>query len=307
MGTSDFAVPSLRALARAHTVAAVISRPDSCCGRGLRLTPSPVSIAARELGLPVFCPDRLGESAFLDELRGLGADMFFVTAFRILPPAVFTMPPLGTVNLHGSILPDYRGAAPIQRAVMNGDAETGLTTFYIEESVDTGDIILTERISIGPDETSGELMARMSVIGADLAVRTTDLIASGNAPRTPQPTSPGRPAPKLVKEDGRIDWSRDAPSIHNLVRGANPDPGAFTPWLRGPLKILRSRVAAGSSEGQPGTIASASPATGFTVRCGTGALDILELQPPGKRPMDAASFARGYRIGPGMSIETGCS
>ena len=158
MGTAEFAVPSLRALAGAHYVAGVISRPDSCCGRGLRLTPSPVTVAAYELLVPVLCPERMGEPAFLDGLRGLGADLFFVTAFRILPPAVFTMPRFGTVNLHGSILPDYRGAAPIQRAVMNGDTETGLTTFYIEESIDTGDIILTERVAIGPDETSGELL-----------------------------------------------------------------------------------------------------------------------------------------------------
>lgn len=306
MGTAEFAVPSLRALAGAHTVAAVISRPDSCCGRGLRLTPSPVTVAAYELLLPVFCPERLGEPSFLDRLRELGADLFFVTAFRILPPAVFTMPHFGTVNLHGSILPDYRGAAPIQRAVMNGDTETGLTTFYIEESIDTGDIILTERVAIGPDETSGELMARMSLMGAELAVRTVDLIEAGKAHRTPQPTTPGRPAPKLVKEDGRIDWNRDARSIHNLVRGVNPDPGAFTPWLRGPLKILRSRIRDESSTGIPGTITEASPATGFSVQCGTGTLDIVELQPAGKRPMEAAAFVRGYRIGPGTSIVTGC-
>lgn len=299
MGTSEFGVPTLRALRVCHEVAAVVTRPDSRSGRGLRLTPSPVKGAAQEAGLPVLDPANLSAPEFIEALRCIRADLFFVAAFRILPPAVHTMPPLGTVNLHGSLLPDYRGAAPIQRAVINGDAETGLTTFYIKETIDTGDIILTERVPIGPDETAGELEERMRVIGADMAARTVGLIAAGAAPRIPQPKQAGRPAPKLAKEDGRIDWRHDARSVHNLVRGMNPEPGAFTVWERGMLKIHRTRIADEESTGIPGTVADASPTDGFSVWCGRGRLAIREIQPVGKRTMDGAAFVRGYRIKPG--------
>lgn len=302
MGTPEFAVPSLRALHAMHDVAAVVTKPDARAGRGLHLTSSPVKTAALELGLPVLEPEHPGDPAFVRELKQLGADLFFVVAFRILPPAVFMIPPKGTVNLHGSLLPDYRGAAPIQRAVMNGDESTGLTTFFIQESVDTGDIILAEKVPIGPDETAGELAARMSVLGAALAVRTAGLIESGSAPRIPQPMTGGRPAPKIRKEEGRIDWTRDARSIHNLVRGMNPEPGAFTHWSRGLLGILRTRPVEGSGHGKPGTVAEASPSAGFSIRCGSGALEVLEVRPAGKRPMDGAAFVRGYRIAPGMTL-----
>ena len=302
MGTSEFAAPILRALHERHEVTAVVTRPDSCRGRGLKLTPSPVKVAALECGITVLDPVTLDDPVFLVALREARAELFFVTAFRILPPAVFTMPPFGTVNLHGSLLPDYRGAAPIQRAVINGDSETGLTTFYIEETVDTGDIILTERVPIGPDETAGELAARMRKIGAALAVRTADLVEAGTNPRIPQPKRAGRPAPKLRKEEGWIDWRRDARSIHNLVRGMNPEPGAFTVWDRGMLKIHRTRVVDEESAGTPGTVAEASPTGGFSVWCGRGKLAILQTQPPGKRPMDGAAFVRGYRIDPGTLL-----
>jgi methionyl-tRNA formyltransferase len=302
MGTSDFGIPTLRALGKHHDVAAVVTRPDSLRGRGLKQSPSAIKTAALEAGIPVFDPPALRDEAFLSELRGIGAELFFVAAFRILPPSVFTMPPLGTVNLHGSLLPDYRGAAPVQRAVINGDTETGLTTFFIAETVDTGDIILTERVPIGPEETSGELFARMREIGASLALRTVDLIASGNPPHIPQPTSPGRPAPKLRKEEGLIDWSRDIRSIHDQVRGMNPEPGAFIRREKGILKIHRTRILDEDSSGVPGTVAESSPQEGFSVWCGRGSLAILEVQPEGKRPMDSAAYVRGYLIEKGMCL-----
>ena len=301
MGTSDFGVPALRALHGRHEVAAVVTRPDAACGRGLRLRCPPVGNAGTDLGIPVLAPQNLSDPEFLERLAAFGADAFFVVAFRILPPAVFTMPPKGTVNLHGSLLPDYRGAAPIQHAVLNGDAETGLTTFYIEETVDTGDIIFSERVVIGPDETAGDLRSRMSVTGADLALRTMDAIETGTAPRIRQPMTGGRPAPKLHKGDGRVDWTRDARSVHNHVRGMNPQPGAFTPWCRGPLKIHRTLVADEVSAGTPGIVTEAGK-DGFTVQCGRGRVRIVEVQPPGKRPMDGASFVRGYRIEAGALL-----
>ncbi len=302
MGTSDFGAPTLNALHARHEVVAAVTRPDAACGRGLRSKCPPVGLAAAALGLPALAPRKLSDPEFLEVLRSFKADLFFVVAFRILPPAVFAMPPKGTVNLHGSLLPDYRGAAPIQRAVINGDAETGLTTFYIEESVDAGDIIFTERVPIGPDETAGELRARMSVIGADLSLRTADAIEAGTAPRIRQPMTGGRPAPKLHKPDGLIDWSMNARDIHNRIRGMNPEPGAFTDWCRGPLKVHRTRVEEEASRGVPGMIAEALPRRGLVVHCGKGSLRIMKLQPPGKQPMSGASFVCGYRIRAGVML-----
>lgn len=300
MGTSEFAVPSLLTLHEHHEVVAAVTRPDAECGRGRRMQCPPVGNAGADMGIPVLAPEKLTDACFLDKLREFEADLFFVTAFRILPRAVFSMPRKGTVNLHGSLLPDYRGAAPIQWAVINGDTETGLTTFYIEETVDTGDIIFAERISIAPDETAGELYTRMSHAGAKLALRTADAIAGNAAPRIRQPMTGGRPAPKLHKEDGRIDWTRDALTIHNRVRGMNPDPGSYTDWFRGPLKIHHTRVKDKESRGTPGTVADASSSQGLTVYAGQGKVEILELQPPGKHSMEGAAFVRGYRIEPGM-------
>jgi len=226
-------------------------------------------------------------------------------AFRILPKEVFTIPPDGVINLHASLLPDYRGAAPINWAIINGDVETGLTTFFIEETIDAGDILLNEPVAIGPDETAGELAGRMSELAAGLALKTVALVErEGNAGHK-QPMRDGRPAPRLFKEDGRIDWSMDARSIHNRVRGMNPAPGAFTDWTGGPLKIHRTRIIEEDSHGAPGMIVEASPKTGITVSCGRGTLRIIELQPPCRKPMDSAGFVRGYRVESSMHLSGG--
>lgn len=298
-GNGEFGVPTLRALADYHDVAAVMTNPDRLSGRGRKANPTPVKSVALECGIPVIEAEKLRDPDLHNRLRDLGADLFFVVAYRILPPAIFTMPPLGTVNLHTSLLPDYRGAAPINWAIINGDTETGMTTFFIDENVDTGAMIMTEHIAIDPDETAGELSARMSEAGAGLSLRTVDTIARGEAVSVPQPDSPARPAPKLAKEDGLIDWSGSAQRIHNLVRGLDPWPGAYTTDVRGVLKVRRSAIAAGEAGSEPGTVIHADRANGLVVSCGDGALRLVEVQPEGKKAMDGASYINGYRIGVG--------
>jgi len=301
MGTTQFGIPSLKAIAGKHDIAAVVTRCDSCKGRGLLECPTPIKEVSREMGLKVFEPVSLSDPQFINDLKAINADLFFVAAFRILPPSVFKIPPKGTINLHGSLLPDYRGPAPINWAIINDEEKTGLTTFYIEETVDTGKIILTREIPIDPDETAVELSCRMRLEGAELALETLDLIESGNAPAIAQPIKCGKPAPKLFKQDGRIDWEKDARTIHNLVRGMNPFPGAFTDWCKGPLKIHRTRIVDEESAGNPGEIDSITP-DGFVISCGKGKLLLLEIQPPGKKIMDGLSFTRGYRVEKGTCI-----
>jgi methionyl-tRNA formyltransferase len=295
MGTTEFGVPSLRALHGVYDIAAVVTRADSKKGRGRKPGPSPVKTAALEMGLGVLEPAKLSDGDFLARLKELDADLYYVVAFRILPKEVFSLPPKGTVNLHGSLLPEYRGAAPINHAVINGDELTGLTTFFIDESIDTGDIILKETLPIGPDETAGELSVRMSELGKIITLKTVDMIDRGTAVIEKQSMTEQRPAPKLFKSDGFIDWSKDARTIHNQVRGMNPAPGAYTECTGGPLKIHRTLVVEESSHGTPGTI-SESEKDGFVVSCGTGSLKIVELQPSGKKRMDCGSYARGCRL-----------
>ncbi|MFC1651067.1 methionyl-tRNA formyltransferase [Candidatus Latescibacterota bacterium] len=300
MGTTEFGVPSLRALHEKYNIAGVVTRADSKKGRGRKSGPSPVKTAALEMGLDVLEPEKLSDGDFLAKLKQLEADLFFVIAFRILPKEVFAIPPKGTVNLHASLLPDYRGAAPINHAVINGDEITGLTTFLINESIDTGDIIRKEQVSIGPNETSGELAGRLSETGRELTLKTVEMIDNGTAIIEKQPMTALRPAPKLFKSDGLIDWSKDARSIHNQVRGMNPAPGAYTECTKGPLKIHRTVIVEETSHGTPGMVTETSQKDGFAVSCGTGSLKILEIQPPGKKAMDCGSYIRGCRL-----METG--
>jgi len=307
MGSADFGVPALHALAGRHNVAAVVTRKDAEKGRGRRLAPTPVKEAAISLGIPVLQPGNLRDPVFIGKLSTLGAELYYVVAFRILPPEVFTMPPKGTVNLHASLLPDYRGAAPINWAIVNGETVTGLTTFFIDKNIDTGDIVFQEHIAIGPDETAGELYERMKPLGAELSLNTLDSIADGVVKGTAQQVSGAaqrilHAAPKLSKDDGRIDWNRPTRDVHNLVRGMNPHPGAFTEWNGGILKIHRTEVADGDRSGQPGTVCHVSPREGITVACGDGAVRLVEVQPPGKRQMRGAEFARGYPMTAGQPL-----
>ncbi len=305
-GTADFGGPALRKLSEWHEIALVVTVPDAPAGRGLKLTPSPIKTLAQDLRLPVRQPEQLKDPAFIGELESLGADLFFVAAFRILPREVFTIPPKGTVNLHASLLPDYRGAAPINRAIINGEQKTGLTTFFIKERVDTGDIILQEEVPIGPDETAGELAARMKDIGGGLALRTVDLLEQGGFRPIPQKTGTIHPAPKLFREDRLIHWDRDARSIHNLVRGLSPDPGAYIECGGGPVRILRTELLDETTPGSPGEILACSEKEGIVVSARKGNVRILDMHPPGKKALTSRCFLRGHPVAAGMNIKDIC-
>jgi len=302
MGTASFGIPSLNVLAQHHEVVAVVTAPDRPKGRGRSVQCSPVKGAADSLGIPVLCPEKLSDPEFVEELRALNADLFYVVAFRILPSSVFTIPPKGTVNLHGSLLPDYRGAAPVNWAVINGDRRTGLTTFFIDEKIDTGDILLKTETDIDPNETAGELYERLCSLGTELTRQTVDGIAAGTLTAVRQPEGKMRPAPKLFKPHGLINWTLDAQTVHNHIRGMNPVPGSYTACTAGNVKIHRTEMIENETPGNPGMIMEVSGRDGIVVSCGRGKLRILEIQPPGKKRMDAASFVRGYRIEAGIDI-----
>ena len=298
MGTPDFAVPSLEALIGRPglEVVGVVTGPDRPKGRGLKTVPSPVKEAALRHDIALWQPDRLRDRGFLSALHALQADLFVVVAFRILPDELLQIPPRGTVNIHPSLLPRYRGAAPIQWAVMNGDRETGVTTFLVESKVDSGDILCQETVAIGADETAGELHDRLSLKGAELLLRTVNQMASGSIRPRPQ-TGDATPAPKITREDGRIDWTLPVRAIHNRVRGLNPVPMAFTSWRSKSLRIIASRPVSLEADGrlEPGTIATADENRGITVQTGDGGLKLVMVQPEGRSRMEGAAFLRGYR------------
>lgn len=309
-GTPEFAVASLdRLIERGFDVAAVVTMPDKIGGRGHKVITSAVKDYAVAHNLPLLQPEKLKDPAFVDALRAIGADLFIVIAFRMLPEVVWTMPPLGTFNLHGSLLPRYRGAAPINRAVMNGDTETGVTTFFLKHEIDTGDIIGQEKIIVGPDEDAGSVYDRLMAIGADLTCRTVEQIAAGGVEAVPQikmsdeePTA----APKIFKEDCRIDWQRPASEIHNHVRGLAPAPGAWTEIVHGDgtvlsVKILKTARLNAAPSLEPGHMA----VSGRHVYCGCGgntAIELLTVQPAGKKAMPAPDFARGLHAGADGSL-----
>lgn len=300
MGTPEFAVPSLEAIINAgHEVPLVVSVPDKRQGRGRKSAPSPVKARALELGLQTATPESLKDPEFIQLLRSKEPDLICVVAFRILPEEVYTVPRLGSFNLHGSLLPRYRGAAPIQRAIMAGEAETGVTTFFLKKKVDTGDMILREKIPIGPDMTAGELHDAMMEVGADAVVRTLRMIESGNLEPLQQDDTQATPAPKIFRDDCRIDWSRPAAEVHNMVRGLSPYPGAFTGWRGEGVKILRTRLTPGEGLA-PGEIRT----EGERLFAGTGteALEILHLQREGRRAMAADEFLRGAAIESGEAF-----
>ncbi len=298
MGTPDFAVPGLEALIGStdHEVAGIVTGLDRPKGRGLKTASSPVKKTALRYGIPLWQPDRLRDPGFLQALRNQEADVFVVVAFRILPAALLNIPPRGAINLHPSLLPRYRGAAPVQWAVMSGDEETGVTTFLIEKKVDAGNILCQETVPIGPDETAGELQDRLSRLGADLLLRTLDLVAADAIRPRPQ-TGKATPAPKIAREDGRIDWNLPARIIQNRVRGLNPVPMAFTTWRGNDLRVLASRFVRIEADGraEPGEIVCADERRGVTVQTGDGGLALVSVQPQGRNRINGAEFVRGYR------------
>ena len=304
LGTPEFAVESLEAiLAHGYNVVGVVTMPDKPAGRGHKMFQSPVKLCAMNHGLKVMQPVRLKDPEFIEELRALNADLFIVIAFRMLPEVVWTMPPLGTFNLHASLLPRYRGAAPINRAVMNGDTETGVTTFFLKHEIDTGDIISQERIDILPTDNVGDVHDRLMHLGAQLTVKTIADIVAGTLRPIPQDQLIGdtepTPAPKIFKEDCEIHWTEPAEKIHNLVRGLSPYPGAWSTLIsddseQGAVKIFETRIAAGTTALAPGEIA----VEGDTLLVGTATspVEVLSLQAPGKRRVATADYLRGARL-----------
>jgi methionyl-tRNA formyltransferase len=295
MGTPEFAIPSLDILLRNEfPVVCVVTAPDKPAGRGQHLAHSPVKCFARDHNIDILQPSDLREPSFLTKLREYSGDLFVVVAFRILPAEVFLMPPKGTMNLHASLLPQYRGAAPINWAIMNGERETGVTTFFIEEKVDTGKIVLQAHVAIGEDETAGELNGRLAEVGAEIVLLSVRLIASGKAAMRSQDSGQASLAPKVFREDCRIDWKNAAGKVHNQIRGLSPRPGAFTYHEATQLKIFRSRMLPGVSGGVPGQVVKTGDQ--LAVQCGEGLLEILELQQEGKRRMKGEEFMRGYNL-----------
>ena len=296
MGTPEFAVPSLEILVEhGYKVVAVVTAPDKPQGRGQKVEMSPVKMTALRHGLTVLQPTNMKSPEFMDTLRSLNANLQIVVAFRMLPELVWSMPDLGTFNLHASLLPQYRGAAPIHWAVINGEQETGVTTFFLKHEIDTGSIIYQDREPIHEDDTVGSLYARLMTKGAALVLKTVKAIEAGNAPALPQRESaPLKHAPKIFRETCEIKWDRPAHDIRNFIRGLNPFPTAWTTLREKSFKILRAQVEPGGT-GAPGTIQT-DERTFLRVRAADGWVVIEELQPEGKRKMNVQDFFRGNKL-----------
>ena len=304
MGTPDFSVGTLRALAEAgHQIVGVVSQPDKPRGRGKALAPTPVKEEALRLGLPVYQPARVREEGFVQTLRELEPDVIVVVAFgQIIPESILSLAPLGCINVHASLLPSYRGAAPIQWAVINGEEKSGVTIMRMDAGLDTGDMISRVEVPLSEEETGGSLFDKLSQAGARLLVETLPTLADGTAVYEKQPSeSPTDYAGMIRKEMGNLDWSMPAVKLERLIRGLNPWPSAYT-FLGGKtLKLWRARVEQSQSEASCGTVLSAGKG-GLLVQTGDGALRILELQLEGKKRMDAEAFLRGYQIPAGTVL-----
>jgi methionyl-tRNA formyltransferase len=300
MGTPEFAVGSLSALVEAGCqIVGVITAPDKLAGRGMKLTESAVKKYAVEKGLHILQPEKLKNPDFIAALKALNADLQIVVAFRMLPEIVWEMPPMGTINLHGSLLPQYRGAAPIHWAVINGEKETGVTTFKLQHAIDTGDILLQKSFPIGPDETTGEVHDRMKDIGAKVLVETVKAIAENTLKETQQSTlsseSELKHAPKLFTENCVVNWNQSIDQIHNFIRGLSPFPGALSKLDDKILKIYRSKKEYSVKKEIPGTVFSDGK-TYLKIAAEDGFIYLLDLQLEGKKRMLTEDFLRGYRL-----------
>ena len=302
MGTPEFSVPSLRKLHETgHEVVVVVTQPDRRAGRGRKPRAPAVKVAALELGLPVEQWENVNDGAVVERVRLVRPDVIVVVAFgQILHDELLAVPPMGAINVHASLLPRYRGVAPINWVILNGESETGVTTMFMARKVDAGEIILTKRTPIGDSETAGELSARLSEMGAEVLVETLNLVESGEAPRIKQNPGEATYARKLKKGDGEIDWERPAGDIVDHVRGMTPWPGAYT-WFRGRVLCVE-RAAEGQSgatgdagsTGEPGEVVSAGE-QGLEVATGRGTVVLLEVHPEGRKSMSAGAFVRGHR------------
>jgi methionyl-tRNA formyltransferase len=297
MGTGEMACPTLEALAKHHEIGAVFTQPDRPKGRGLHPKPPPVKKIAEKLGLKIVQPAKIRDAEAVETLKNLRPDVIAVVAYgQVLPKNVLEIPRLGCVNTHASLLPKYRGAAPIQWAIARGERETGVTTMFMNEKMDEGDIILQSKTAIGDDETAPELEKKLAKMGAELMVETLSRIEKGDAPRIPQENSQASYAPKLKKEDGRIDWKLSADEIRNRVRAFQPWPSAFTHCGGTMLKLWRVEIVPNVS-GNAGEILP-----DFSVATGKNALRIVEIQPEGGTRMSFEAFLRGHRVSAGAIL-----
>ena len=309
LGTAQFAVPTLRALAGGpDTVAAVFTRPDRPAGRGRRLRPPPVKVAAQELGLPLHQPDRVGGSRGLERLRALSPDLVFVAAYgEILSEEVISLPRLGALNLHASLLPRYRGAAPIQRALLAGESTTGVTVQWMVRELDAGDILFQREIAIGLSEDFGSLHDRLAALGAESAAEAVALVRQGAAPRVPQKHEQATLAPPIARGELTVDWARPAAALVRLVRALSPRPGARTTRRGELLKVLSAEEGknVGEEKGIPGRVTEVTK-DGFSVESGSGSLRVRRVQPAGRKVMSAGDYVKGYRLRPGEVLGTEC-
>lgn len=305
LGTPGFALPSLRALSESgQTPVAVVTRPDKPKGRGLRLEPPPVASLARELGIETLQPASPKEEGFFEKLKSLDPDLLVVVAYgHILKKNILDLPRIGCVNLHASLLPKYRGAAPIPWAIIRGEKTTGVTTIAMNEKMDEGDVLLQEEVEIGDEEDAGELALRLARTGAGLLVKTVGLLGEGKAKRVSQDSSQASYAPKLTPEMRWIDWTKPGLEIVHLVRGLASEPGALARFRENPLKILRaSLVTEDTSFKVSGTVQELRKGKGPVVSTGSGALLLERVQLEGKKEMDGGAFLNGYRIVSGESL-----
>jgi methionyl-tRNA formyltransferase len=304
LGTPEFAVLSLKALTEVADVTLVVTQPDRPKGRGMKLAPPPVKVLAQELGLRVVQPTKIRTPEFAESLRAEQADVALVVAYgRILPPAVLTAPRIGCLNVHASLLPKLRGAAPIQWAIVRGEHTTGVCLMGVDEGLDMGPVYARASLDIGQDETSAELSVRLSELGAEVVRSELPRVLSGELRAVPQDHAAATYAPILTKQDGAVDWTQPARLVHDLVRGFAPWPSAFSQLDSLRLKLHRTLVLPQAARGEPGVITGVSK-DGIDVACGEGTLRVLELQRDGARRMTAGEFLVGQRVGTGQRFET---
>ena len=302
MGTPEFAIPALRVLLESEKVVGVVTRPDRPRGRGRKLCPSPVKELALEAGVPVFEPERIKDSAFLLDLTRLDPELIVVAAYgKIIPREILDLPRYGCWNIHASLLPKYRGAAPIQWALINGETETGITIMQMDEGLDTGPILLQKSLSIREDETFGELYQRLARLGAGALKEALELLKDGRLSPRPQPEEGVSYAPPIEKDLGRLDFSRSASELACLIRAFDPRPGAYTYWKGKLLKLFRPAVVPKETSEKPGTVLGLGP-KGLEVATGKGVLALRELQLEGKKRIPAEEFLRGHPLKPGTAL-----
>ena len=296
MGTPEFAVSSLNALTKKHEVVAVISRPDKPKGRGKKLEPTPIKKLALEKNIPIFQPEKIKDENFIKILEKIQADLFVVVAYgQILSEQILKMPKLGCINVHGSLLPKYRGAAPIQWAIINGEDTTGVTIMYMDKGLDSGDMILKEEIKIDENETYGSLYEKMSIIGANTLINAIDLIQKNKNNRIKQDDSLKSFAPPITKDMGLINWNKTSKEIINLIRGLNPSPGAYTTYKNEVFKIWSAKEVFGY-DGKTGEVVSSDSKTGLIIKTKDTAIYIKEIQQKGGKKMSSNDYLKGHKI-----------